>query len=272
MYQAGLSPSTQKVYSAGKKRYLNFCERLGSPPLPVTETRLCQFVAFLRLERLRHQTAKSYLSAVWHLQISQGMDNLCISSMPRLELVIRGMKQMQAGLSSKPRFPITPAILRKIRVEWDQSKEWDHIMLWAMMCLCFFGFLRAGKAVAPDSNFDPSQHLTYTDIAVDNLVDPKHLQVNIKQSKTDPFRMGVKVWIGRTGGDLCPIAAILSYMALRGPGEGPLFRFQNGSPLTRQKLVNKLREVLQRVGIDCSKYSAYSFRIGAATTAAAKEI
>ena len=53
-------------------------------------------------------------------------------------------------------------------------------MLWAMICLCFFGFLRAAEAVAPDSNFDPSQHLTYTDIAVDNLVDPKHLQVNIK--------------------------------------------------------------------------------------------
>ena len=179
---------------------------------------------------------------------------------------------MQAGLSSKPRLPITPAILQKIRIEWDQSKEWDHIMLWAMMCLCFFGFLRAGEAVAPDSNFDPSQHLTYTDIAVDNLVDPKHLQINIKQSKTDPFRMGVKVWIGRTGGYLCPVAAILSYMALRGPGEGPLFRFQNGSPLTRQKLVNKLREVLQRVGIDCSKYSGHSFRIGVATTAAAKGI
>ena len=39
-------------------------------------------------------------------------------------------------------------------------------MLWAMMYLCLFGFLQAGKAVAPDSNFDPSQHLTYTDIAV----------------------------------------------------------------------------------------------------------
>ena len=45
-------------------------------------------------------------------------------------------------------------------------------MLWAAMCLCFFGFLRAGKAVAPETNFDASQHLTYADIAVDDLVDP----------------------------------------------------------------------------------------------------
>ena len=30
-----------------------------------------------------------------------------------------------------------------------------------------------------------------------------------------------------------------------------------------------MREVLQKVGIDCSKYSGHSFRVGAATTAAA---
>ena len=65
-----------------------------------------------------------------------------------------------------------------------------------------FGFLRAGEAVAPEKNFDVSQHLTYADIAVDDLADPKQLQLNIKQSKTDPFSLGVKVWIGRTGGDL----------------------------------------------------------------------
>lgn len=272
MYQAGLAPSTQRAYGTGKKRYLNFCERLGAPSLPVTETRLCQFVAFLKLEGLRHQTVKSYLSAVRHMQISQGLDDPRISGMPRLELVIRGMKRMQAGLPSKPRLPITPAILRRIRAEWEHSKEWDHIMLWAMMCLCFFGFLRAGEAVAPEANFDPSQHLTYSDIAVDDIANPTLLQVNIKQSKTDPFRVGVKIWMGRTGGDLCPVAAVLAYMALRGPGEGPLFRFQDGSPLTRQKLVTKLREVLQKVGIDCSKYSGHSFRIGAATTAAEKGI
>ena len=49
-----------------------------------------------------------------------------------------------------------------------------------------------------------------------------------EQSKTDPFRNGVKIIIGRAEGPLCPGAAVLAYMALRGPGEGPLFRFQNG--------------------------------------------
>ena len=107
-----------------------------------------------------------------------------------------------------------------------------------------FGFLRAGEAVVPETNFDASQHLTYADIALDDLADPKQLQVNIKQSKTDTFRLAVKVWIGRTGGNLCSVAAILSYMALQGPGEDPLFRFQNDNPLTRKRLVTRMREVI----------------------------
>jgi len=194
-------------------------------------------VAFLKLEGLRHQTAKSYLSAVRHLQISYALGDPKMNSMPRLELVIRGMKRLQAGLPSRPRLPITPDILRRIRTRWEGSQEWDHIMLWAAMCLCFFGFLRSGEAVAPDTEFDPSQHLSYNDVAVDNVQHPNYVQVKIKQSKTDPFRVGVKVVIARTGGDLCPVAALLAYMVLRGPSDGPFFRFRRGGPLTRAKLV-----------------------------------
>ena len=60
--------------------------------------------------------------------------------------------------------------------------------------------------------------------------------------------------------------------SLGGPGNGSLFQFQRGNLLTRSKFVAKLREVLSEVGIDCSKYSGHSFRIGAVTTTAARGI
>ena len=96
--------------------------------------------------------------------------------------------------------------------------------------------------------------------------------MNIEQSKTDPFRSGEKIIVGRTREDLCPVAAVLAYMSLQGPSKGPLFRYKDSQPLTRQRLVSKMREVTRRIGIDDQKYSGHSFRIGAATTGACRSI
>ena len=55
----------------------------------------------------------------------------------------------------------------------------------------------------------------------------------------------------------------------KGPRPGPLFQFTEGRPLTQPRLVSSLQEVLQNVGIGCSKYSGHSSQIRAATTATA---
>jgi len=125
--------------------------------------------------------------------------------------------------------------------------------------------LRAEEAVIEsDSAFNASQHLSFA-----NIAQPSFIKVRIKQSKTDPFRVGVDVIIGHTGGKLCPVPAVLNYLAKKGPGPGLLFRFEDGQPLTRQRLISSMREILQKVGIDRSKYSGHSFWIGATTIAAA---
>ena len=50
--------------------------------------------------------------------------------------------------------------------------------------------------------------------------------------------------------------------------QGPLFFFEDGSTLSRPRLVQSLHQVLSSLGVDDSSYSEHSFRIGAATTAA----
>lgn len=66
------------------------------------------------------------------------------------------------------------------------------------------------------------------------------------------------------------MAAVLSYLVVRGAKEGPLFMFKDGRFLTRQRLVEYVREVLENVGMKKSKYCGHSFHIGAATAAAAQ--
>ena len=68
---------------------------------------------------------------------------------------------------------------------------------------------------------------------------------------------------------VCPVAAILDYRVQRGSRPGPFFMFSDGRFLTRAALVSRLKAALVIAGVDDKKYSGHSFRIGAATTAAA---
>lgn len=80
--------------------------------------------------------------------------------------------------------------------------------------------------------------------------------------------MGTHIHLGRTGSTLCPVSAVLVHLAIRPSAPGPLFIFQNGTPLTRGQLVSQLRKALCQAGVNNDNFSGHSFRIGAATTAA----
>ena len=122
-----------------------------------------------------------------------------------------------------------------------------------------------------DSGFDPAVHLSVSDVAIDNARVPNTIRIRIKQSKTDPFRKGIDLFVGRTSSPLCPVAALLEYLHIRGMGPGPLFRYEDGRALTRARFAAEVRGALEKAEIDQSKYCTHSFRIGAATTAAEKD-
>ena len=98
------------------------------------------------------------------------------------------------------------------------------------------------------------------------------IHILLKRSKTDQAGKGTLVGIGRTRAQLCPVAAILSWMVRRGNAPGPLFHFQDGAPLTQQRFVGELQKALQMIGEDPQQFGGHSFRAGAATTVAQQDI
>ena len=141
-------------------------------------------------------------------------------------------------------------------------------MLWAAFCLGFFGFMRSGEFTCQSLDAFSADMLLPADIAVDSHSSPSYIPVFLKQSKNDPFGAGTTLHLGNTGGPLCPVAAMLGYLACRPATLGPLFIFRDGSPLSRPRLVQALRQALHMAGTSDAGYSGHSFRIGAATTAA----
>ena len=242
-------------------------------PFPASERLLCLFVSFLFNEKLSYQTVKGYLAAVRQAQIATGLGDPRIASMPQLEYVIKGLRRL-GNRRQTTRLPITPSLLLLLRAAWERlPSKFDAIMLWAAACMCFFGFLRSGEVVVPsDSSFDQQVHLAFGDVRVNDVSAPSFLVVTLKASKTDPFRLGVSVYLGKTDQPLCPIAAVLAYMVARGDREGAFFHFADGRLLTRTRFVTAVRAALTEQGVDARRYSGHSFRIGAATTAAARGI
>ena len=244
-----------------------------STPFPLQEDILCSYVAFLAKEGLKHQSIKAYLTGIRYLQIQKSLGNpFANGGMPRLEYVLTGIKRVEAHCGSQPRtrLPITIDIMQKLREVWLSTPLLpDNIMLWAAACTAFFGFMRAGEFTVPSVEaYDPEVHLNLGDLALDSHTTPTIARLNIKQSKTDPFRQGVGVFLGTTGSSICPVQALIQYIGVRSPSPGPLFTLNNGLPLTRNLLVQRLQSALRKAGLDDSHYNGHSFRIGAATSAA----
>ena len=232
-------------------------------------------VACLGQEGLAHSSIRTYLSGVRQIQIANGYPDPHIDQMPRLRQVLKSVK-IQAGRTGKiprPRLPITPSILLKLRAVWLQGTSFNNTMLWAAATTTFFSFCRSGETTVPrETAYDPEVHLSYSDLAVDNTSAPQAISIKIKTSKTDQCRRGYKIVLGHTNNCLCPVSALLSYLALRGNSPGPLFHWQNKTPLSKPKFVDHVRQALLSANLPAHLYAGHSFRIGAATTAAAAGI
>ena len=93
------------------------------------------------------------------------------------------------------------------------------------------------------------------------------MRLHIKQSKTDPFRNVADIYLGRTHHNVCPVEAILPYLAITGKQPGPLFVLADNTMLTRAIFASALKSILSELDLNAHLYNTHSFRIGAAMTA-----
>ena len=103
------------------------------------------------------------------------------------------------------------------------------------------------------------------------VVPDTYVLIELRQSKTDPFRRGQSIRIYATNSSTCPVRALKLFANKIDTKLPQLHVFSAGtlSPLTRSKLTEILRHLLSQAGMYPSNYASHSFQIGAATTAAA---
>ena len=270
-YHKGLAPSTKNTYSAGQHKFISFCKSARLTPVPASESTLLLFAAYLANMNISYATIKIYLSAIRHMHVTAGMHSFFnLQLTPRLQLILKGIQKSQSVTHPpRVRLPITIGIMKGIMHLISQKpKTYNNSMMWAACCLAFFGFLRVSEFTIPSyTQFDEEVHLCLDDISVDCRDNPQALRLRLKQSKTDPFRRGVSIYLGTTENNLCPVKGILPYLAMRGSRAGPLFIYSDGRGLTRPLFKAALDDLLTDLHLDKKQYNTHSFRIGAAASA-----
>ena len=213
-------------------------------------------------------TIKLYLAGIRFAHLENSLVDP-LADAPRLRLLLRGIKRT-IGLSSRRRLPITMSVMCQLKgalADDPQIASQDKLMLWSAFTLAFFGFLRSSEFTSPSAtHFNPLVHLACSDIS---FTSDGSLLLQLKASKTDPFRMGCSITLAPSGRSVCAVRAMHRYLAHQLPGNStPLYFFTTGQFLTRDKVTSILRCQLQRLGFAMESYASNSFRIGAATTAA----
>lgn len=194
-------------------------------PLPVTESNLAHFVAFLFKDYLSRATVKNYLAAVRYTQITLGLGDPEMSNMPKLEYVMKGSNKVQ----SLPHPALTSPLHRIICNVW-RSKSMAGLAE-SPRCLDVVGnsndvFLQFSEEWQGDRTFTihtqpfrspllwGHSHRQY--MYIGSIVCSSAPN---KALKIDPYRKGVSVYrymyLEVAGGELCPVAAILDYNMVR---------------------------------------------------------
>ena len=127
--------------------------------------------------------------------------------------------------------------------------------------------LRCGEYTSPTKTFwDPEVNLGYRDVKFQ--VGGKKVAVNIKASKTDPFREGHKIRLVMLGNEFCPVTALKHYYKSLCHTAGPIFQHEDGTYLTR----GELSSIIKKCFTEEVNLNTHSFQIGGASAATATGI
>lgn len=277
LWETAVAPNTRQAYNTGFNNFIRFLllagimNNIDFTNLQVTEDMLIYFVAHCYNSKLSYATIKLYTCGIKFMCLKHNIPFPSSTNLCRMHAILGGVKRACVK-TSRPRYPVTFNILKDVCTYLRcNSNSFQELMMQTACVVAFFGFLRCGEFTVK-TYFDHTVHLCVSDLSITD----DYVILNLKRSKTDPFREGVKLKLFKVGGSLCPHATCCKYVSARlkqNPSpDDPLFISDNGQALTRSKFIAKFKHVLECIGINSELYNGHSFRIGAATSAAAAHV
>lgn len=247
--------NTRIAYRKGWAAYSAWCDRLGFVALGSDPEVVALYLASAA-DRLAVASLRLHLAAIVaaHRLIGRPLD----VKDARIATVMGGIERSKGRAPKRQAVPMLPEFVKPFvqPLGPDPAALRDR----AMVLLGFGAATRRSELAALDRG----------DIAFL----PQGLTVLFRRSKTDQMGEGEKIAIhAASDGTVCPLAAMLAWLALRGDQDGPLFlRIWKGGRLSDRRIsAVHVGRVLKRqargAGLDPTKFSGHSLRAGLATSA-----
>ncbi len=272
----GVSKNTWSTYRTAKVMLAKCeAETRSDLSLPFNEKKTLIFVDWLvRIRNLKSATINSYLAGIRQLHIISNFEAPAIRT-GLVKLVLKGINNRD-GIQKrceKPanRLPMTinTMLIFKNAISSSHLSGHDKRLIWAVATLAFTGGFRIGELLSKhESTFDPDFTLLARDLSTSNDKSGKTtIHIHLKCPKETKSAAPTIVDVFQSDGDICPVRAFMTWSRLRPRNrDEPLFRFDNGTPLTGTRM-NRLIDQLLNPFVDKSigKFNAHSFRIGLAS-------
>ena len=255
--QATIAEKTRNAYRNKFKLYMKFC--ILNTFKPFSEKSICFFVTYLA-EKISLDAIRTYISAIrFYMRLK-----IAPRKMRTLNAIIEGIKRtIPQAPQQKPRLPISSKELKQLQEKAQQLNTQDAAMIWAACLVAYYGFMRVSELTTPNEHSHKHNNsLMRYDLQMHN----NYMTILLRQSKTDKYKIGANITIAANNTTLCPIKAMKNYLKYRGKNPGPLFIFKSNKNLT-PKIFNKfIKYTLPSTSN--GRFTAHSFRIGAASQAA----
>ena len=241
--------------------------------LPLSDSDILCFVAFMAKRNVLDTTISSYLSAIRYAMLSIGhqCENL---RTPVVAQVLKGIRNLkrdpQAIVMKKTRRAMTIPHLRLLghALSIGNLSTYTKNLVWAVAMLAFWGSVRIGELLGPLARaFDPKSSFLMSDIAFSE----EEARLWIRSPKCCTPTGDIIEVFRVPDTTLDPLLAIKHYFRLRGKSHGeardlPFFIEEDGSFFTKQKFNLLLHSLLDPfVKDDRDSLTGHSFRAGLAT-------
>jgi len=266
LLRSSLSQSARRLYKRSWQLYFTFNPYCRELPLSVLD--ICNFIGFLFDRSYSPSTILSNISAISFMHKIFGFADPTTSFI--VNKLIKGCQKLRK--SKDTRRPITLEILQKLVLAMENCiPALSHrVLLKAVFLLAFNAFLRLGEILIR-SEQDIPKVLQANDVEVQfSNGAPVSLTLVLRHFKNirNNFPVTISLEANKQDKLLCPVLALQHYLDVNKTGQGPLFQFPGGSPVTHAFVSKNLSKILDFIGLDTRTYKGHSFRIGAATHAA----